>query len=247
MMFAHGFGCDQNMWRFVTPAFEKDYRIILFDYVGAGKSELSAYNSERYNDLNGYAEDVLEICQALDLKDVVFVGHSVSSMIGVLAAIKEPSIFTKLIMVGPSPRYINEAPGYVGGFEKADIDGLIETMDNNYLGWASAITPVIMGADNPEELTDELNNSFCSTDPVIAKQFAKVTFYSDNRADLPRLSVDSLILQCSNDVIAPNEVGEYMHKQIPNSTFKLLQATGHCPHMSAPEETISAIREYLRP
>lgn len=246
MMFAHGFGCDQNMWRFITPAFEKDFQIILFDYVGAGKSDLKAYNAERYAHLDGYAQDVLDICEALKLKEVVFVGHSVSSMIGLLAAIKEPRLFSSLIMVGPSPCYINDdVAHYVGGFGRKDIEDLLETMDKNYVGWANFLAPAIMKNPDRPELVQELTESFCSTDPKIARRFAEATFFSDNRSDLPRVNTPSLIMQCSEDIIAPNEVGEYLKKNMKNSTLKVLRATGHCPHMSAPDETIEVIKEYL--
>jgi len=245
MLFAHGFGCDQNMWRFVTPAFEDDYRIVLFDYVGSGKSDMTAYDSERYSTLDGYARDVLDICHALDLQDVIFVGHSVSSMIGVLAANAEPDRFSDLILIGPSPRYINEAPDYVGGFERSDIDGLLETMDRNYIGWANYLAPAIMKNPDRPELAAELTESFCSTDPVVARQFAEATFFADNRADLAGVRVPSLILQCSEDIIAPQEVGAYVHRKLPDSTLRTMRATGHCPHMSAPEETIRLIEEYL--
>src|SRR3954447_25939620 len=206
MIFAHGFGCDQTMWRFVTPAFEADYRVILFDYVGSGKADVSAYDPDRYATLDGYAQDVLDICAALDLHDVIFVGHSVSSMIGVLAANRAPERFSRLVMVGPSPRYINDT-GYVGGFERADIEGLLDLMDKNYIGWANFLAPVVMKNGERPELTKELHDSFCSTDPKITRRFAETTFFSDNRADLPRLRVPALILQCSEDAIAPVEVG----------------------------------------
>lgn len=244
MMFAHGFGCDQNMWRFITTAFEEKYKIILFDYVGAGKSDLNAYNAERYADLNGYALDVIEICQALNLKDVVFVGHSVSSMIGLLAAVKEPLYFSKLILVGPSPCYINNE-GYIGGFERKDIEELLDTMDKNYIGWANFLAPAIMKNPDKPELGQELTDSFCSTDPLIAKQFAKATFFSDNRKDLSKLKIPALIMQCSDDLIAPYGVGEYLESNLEKGTLKVLKATGHCPHMSHPEETIDVIKEYL--
>jgi sigma-B regulation protein RsbQ len=247
MVFVHGFGCDQNMWRFITPAFEDDYRIVLFDYVGSGKSDISAYNPERYADLNGYTEDILDVCRALQLRDVILVGHSVSSMTGLLSAIKEPEIFHSMIFVGPSPRYINEAPDYVGGFERQDITELLETMDKNYVGWANFLAPAIMKNSERPELGEELAESFCSTDPKIARQFAEATFFSDNRHDLSKLQIPSLILQCSDDLLAPLEVGHYVHQHTPNSTLKIMKATGHCPHMSAPEETIFLIKEYLSP
>jgi sigma-B regulation protein RsbQ len=247
MLFAHGFGCDQNMWRFVAPAFADDYRLVLFDYVGSGKSDLSAYDAERYATLDGYAQDVLDVMHALDLRDVVFVGHSVSSMVGVLAARREPERFANLIMIGPSPRYLNDPPDYSGGFERSDIEGLLDTMDKNYIGWANYLAPAIMANAERPELGQELTESFCSTDPVIARRFAEATFFADNRRDLAELRVPSLILQCSEDIIAPNEVGEYVHRELPGSTLRLMQATGHCPHMSAPEETIALMREYLSP
>ncbi|MES2692886.1 MAG: alpha/beta hydrolase [Verrucomicrobiota bacterium] len=245
MLLAHGFGCDQNMWRFTIPSFVDDYRIVIFDYVGSGKSDLGAYNADRYSNLNGYAQDVLEICEALDLRDVIFVGHSVSAMIGLLAALKAPNRFSCLVMLGPSPCYINYPPDYHGGFNRADIVELIDTMQQNYIGWANFLAPAIMkNADRPE-LAAELTQSFCSTDPRIARRFAEATFFSDNRADLPKLTLPSLILQCSEDMVAPVVVGEYMHRQMPKSTYRQLRASGHCPHMSAPEETNGAIREYL--
>jgi sigma-B regulation protein RsbQ len=243
MLFAHGFGCDQNMWRFVAPAFE-DYRTILFDHVGAGKSDLSAYQPEKYRRLDGYAADVLEICRELDLWEVVFVGHSVSAMIGVLAAIQKPERFSRLILVGPSPCYINESD-YRGGFAREEIEGLLDFLDSNYLGWSAAMAPAIMGNADRPELGTELTNSFCRTDPEIARQFARATFYSDNRADLAMLQTASLIMQCADDVIAPLDVGHYLHKHLAGSTLVLLEATGHCPNLSAPEETIRAMRDYL--
>jgi sigma-B regulation protein RsbQ len=244
MLFAHGFGCDQNMWRFVTPAFENEYKIVLFDYVGAGKSDVSAYNPERYASLQGYAQDILDICRELQLTDVIFVGHSVSSMIGLLAAIEEPGYFQKLVMVGPSPCYIN-GEDYKGGFERQDIEGLLETMEKNYIGWANFLAPAIMGNKERPALGEELAESFCSTDPVIARQFAEATFFSDNRKDLKKIKTPSLILQCSEDIIAPTEVGEYLSANLPNSTLRFMKATGHCPHISEPEETISLIKEFL--
>jgi sigma-B regulation protein RsbQ len=245
MLFAHGFGCDQNMWRFVAPAFADDYRLVLFDYVGSGRSDMGAYDPERYSSLDGYADDVLDVCHALDLRDVVFVGHSVSAMVGVLAAKREPERFADLVMIGPSPRYLNDVPDYVGGFERSDIEGLLETMDKNYIGWANYLAPAIMANPERPELGAELSESFCSTDPVIARRFAEATFYADNRADLADVRVPSLILQCSEDIIAPREVGEYVHRALEGSTLRQMQATGHCPHMSAPEETVALMRAYL--
>lgn len=244
MLFAHGFGCDQNMWRFLTPAFEEKFKIILFDYVGAGKSDLSAYNQERYASLHGYAQDILDICEALHLDKVILVGHSVSSMIGLLAAVAEPHYFERLIMVGPSPCYINDQ-NYKGGFERKDIEGLLDTLEKNYIGWANFLAPAIMGNQDRPHLGQELTESFCSTDPLIARQFAEATFFSDNREDLKKCKIPSLILQCSEDIIAPIEVGEYLSNNLYASTLRIMRATGHCPHLSEPAETISLIQEYL--
>jgi sigma-B regulation protein RsbQ len=246
LLFAHGFGCDQNMWRRVTPAFEPDYRVVVFDHVGAGQSDLKAYRRAKYDSLRGYASDVLEIIRALDLRRVVFVGHSVSAMIGVLAAVQEPDRFDALVLVGPSPCYINDEPNsYVGGFSRSDIESLLESLDSNYLGWSSTMAPVIMGNPERPELGAELTNSFCRTDPDIASHFAHVTFFSDNRADLPKVKIPTLILQCSEDAIAPRSVGEYVHRQIAGSRLVLMKATGHCPNVSAPEETIAAMKAFL--
>jgi sigma-B regulation protein RsbQ len=233
------------MWRFVTPAFEKDYKIVLFDYVGSGKSDLSAYSAERYSNLHGYAQDILDICTTLALTDVIFVGHSVSSIIGILSSIQVPHLFDRLVLVCPSPCYINNPPDYVGGFERKDIEDLLDIMDKNYIGWASFLAPVVMKNEDQPELTQELEASFCSTDPVIASVFAKATFYSDNRSDLPKVKVPSLILQCAEDAIAPTEVGHYLEQKLPASTLQLMKATGHCPHISHPEETIYLMKQYL--
>ena len=244
MVFAHGFGCDQNMWRFVAPAFEADHRVVLFDHVGAGASDLGAYDPQRHDSLEGYADDVVEVLRALELSGAVFVGHSVSSMIGVLAAAKAPEAIGKLVLVGPSPRYIDD-DGYVGGFGAEDIDELLESLDSNFLGWSSAMAPAIMGNADRPELGEELTASFCRTDPEIAARFARVTFMSDNRADLERVRVPTLVLQCSDDVIAPDVVGEYVHERIPGSVLVRMAATGHCPNLSAPQETTDAIRAFV--
>jgi len=245
LLFAHGFGCDQNMWRFVAPAFAGTHRVVLFDHVGAGKSDLAAYDRDKYATLDGYAADVLEICDALDLRDVVFVGHSVSAMIGVLAAKREPERFKALVLVGPSPRYVDD-DGYVGGFSREDIEALLTSLDSNYLGWSTATAPVIMGNPDRPELGAELTSSFCRTDPDIAAHFARVTFLSDNRADLSAVRIPALVLQCSSDVIAPTAVGEFVHRQMPSSQFVLMKATGHCPNLSAPDETVAAIAQFLQ-
>jgi sigma-B regulation protein RsbQ len=244
IVFAHGFGCDQSMWEPVAKNFERDFRVVLFDYVGHGQSDLSSYSAERYSSLAGYADDVVEIGQTLGLEKAVFVGHSVSSMIGALATLKAPGMFSDLIMVGPSPRYIDD-DGYRGGFSREQIDELLEFLEDNHLGWSATMAPAIMGNPNRPELSGRLENSFCNTDPQIARDFARVTFLSDNRADLASIGIRTLVLQCSNDIIAPVEVGEFMHAKLPNSDYRLLQATGHCPNLSAPEEVTAAIREFV--
>lgn len=245
VMLAHGFGCDQNMWRLVVPALAEDFQVVLFDYVGAGRSDLSAWSEERYSSLEGYAQDVLEICRELDLRDVTFVGHSVSAMIGVLSTVAEPERFTGLVMVGPSPRYTDEG-AYRGGFSAADIEELLESLDSNYLGWSAAMAPVIMGNPERPELGEELTNSFCATDPDIARVFARATFLSDSRADLPKVGVPTLVLECSQDVIAPQGVGAFVQASIAGSRLVTLDATGHCPQLSAPEATAEAILSFMR-
>jgi sigma-B regulation protein RsbQ len=244
MVFAHGFGCDQAMWRYVWPAFSDEFRVVLFDHVGYGGSDASAFDRRRHASLDGYVADVLEILDELDLEDVVFVGHSVSAMIGVLAAGARPERFGRLVLVGPSPRYLDDE-GYVGGFSEEDIAGLLDSLESNYLGWSSAMAPVIMGNPDRPELGEELVNSFCRTDPEIAAAFARATFLADNRRDLDRVRVPSLVLQCSDDAIAPRPVGEYVAERLPDGRFVLLAAVGHCPNLSAPEETIAAIRAFV--
>jgi sigma-B regulation protein RsbQ len=245
IMFAHGYGCDQSMWRLVAPAFEADYRVILFDLAGAGHSDPSAYDRHRHAALLGYAEDMLSIIGELELQDVIFVGHSVSAMIGALATTLRPKRFDSLIMIGPSPCYINDQ-GYIGGFTRSDIDGLIDAVDSNYLGWASTMAPIIMGTPDRPELVEELRNSFCRTHPEIARAFAKVTFLSDNREDLPRVKTRTLVIQVSDDVIAPMSVGQYVHEHLPDSELVVLNTRGHCPHLSAAEQTISVMRTFLQ-
>jgi sigma-B regulation protein RsbQ len=244
MVFVHGFGCDQAMWRFVAPDFEVDHRVVVLDQVGAGNSDLSAYDSDKYASLRGYAADLVEVCRALELTDAVLVGHSVSAMIGVLALQQAPELFGALVMVGPNPRYVDDGD-YVGGFARADILALLDSLDSNHLGWSAQMAPVIMANPEHPELAEELTNSFCRTDPDIAREFARVTFLSDNRADLASVGVPTLVLQCSDDVIAPDVVGHYVHEHVPGSTLTHLKATGHVPHLSAPEELTAAIRAFL--
>jgi sigma-B regulation protein RsbQ len=240
VLLAHGFGCDQNLWRLVVPRLAESFRVVLFDHVGAGRSDLSAWDEERYSSLEGYADDVLEICRELDVRDVVLVGHSVSAMIGVLAVAREPARFGGLVLLTPSPRYIDDG-GYRGGFSAADIEELLESLESNYLGWSAAMGPVIMGNPERPELGEELTNSFCRTDPAIARVFARTTFLSDNRADLARVRVPTLVVQCAQDAIAPPEVGGFVHAQVPSSELVTLDATGHCPQLSAPDATAEAI------
>ena len=243
MLFAHGFGCSQAMWRHVAPDFA-DHRTVRLDYVGAGGSVLSYYDAGRYDSLHGYVDDVIEVIEALGLSDVVFVGHSVSSMVGVLAAARRPDLISALVLVGPSPRYVNDGD-YVGGFEQADIDGLLDSLEANYLGWSATMAPAIIGNPERPELGSELTDSFCAVDPEIARQFARVTFLSDNRADLESVRVPTLILQASDDIIAPLQVGQFVHERIQGSTLALLDSTGHLPHLSDPGEVSRAIRAFI--
>jgi sigma-B regulation protein RsbQ len=245
LVLAHGFGCDQNLWRLVVPLLERDFTVVLFDHVGAGQSDPSAWSRQRYSSLEGYTDDVLEICRELELGPVTFVGHSVSAMMGVLAAAREPRAFAGLVLLAPSPCFIDDpATGYRGGFSAADIEELLGSLDANYLGWSGAMAPVIMGNPLRPELGEELTNSFCRTDPEIARVFARVTFLSDNRADLAKVTVPTLVAQCSDDAIAPPEVGEFVRARIPGSRLVTLNATGHCPQLAAPQETAAAIAAF---
>jgi len=245
IMFSHGFGCDQNMWRYVAPAFAADYRVVLFDHVGSGRSDISTYDAQKYGRLEGYADDIIEIGRELDVQDAIFVGHSVSAMIGMLAARDNGQLFKSLVLVGPSPCYVNDGD-YVGGFERHQIDELLEALDSNHLGWSMTMAPVIMGNPDRQELSDELANSFCRTDPDIARHFARTTFLSDYRHLLAQVETPALILQCSRDVIAPEAVGRFMHERMPNSELVIMRAMGHCPNLSAPQETIDAIKGYIQ-
>nr|WP_250475195.1 alpha/beta hydrolase [Caballeronia sp. GAFFF1] len=245
MMFAHGFGCDQNMWRHFAPAFAQRYRTILFDLVGSGDSDLTAYDRAKYSTLEGHADDVLEIVEQLSTGPVIFVGHSVSTMIGMLAAIKSPEQFAANVMIGPSPSFINDG-NYVGGFERSDIEELLDTLESNYLGWSSTMAPSVMGAPEQPELAQELTNSFCRTDPGIAKHFARVTFLSDHRADLARVTTPTLIIQSNDDLLAPVSVGEFMRDVIPGSRLAMVENVGHCPHLSAPGPCIDATEDFLK-
>ncbi len=244
LVFMHGFGCDQNVWRHITPNFEKDWRIVRFDHVGAGKSDLSQYESQRYSTLQGYADDLIAIVRELELRDVTVVGHSISAMIAILAAIKEPALLSKLVLVAPSPCFLNDGD-YRGGFERKDIDDLLAAMDSNFFGWSGMIAPVIMGNPERPQLANELNENFCRTDPSIAREFARVTFLSDCRSELGQLRVPALILQCTADALAPLEIGEYLHRQMPRSTLTVLEASGHCPHLSEPAKLIAAMKDWM--
>jgi sigma-B regulation protein RsbQ len=245
LLFAHGFGCDHNMWRLMVPSYEKRYRIVLFDLVGSGKSDLGAYDRTKYASLQGYADDVLEIIDAYSKEPVIFVGHSVSAMIGTLANLKAPASIKAQVMVAPSPCYINDGD-YVGGFKRKDIDELLETLESNYLGWSSNMAPAIMGAPDRPEMGQELTNSFCRMDPEVAKQFARVTFLSDLRREVAQLRVPTLILQCTEDIIAPVAVGDYLHRVVPGSTLQLVDNVGHCPHLSAPSQSVDAMDAFLQ-
>jgi sigma-B regulation protein RsbQ len=245
LMFGHGFGCDQNTWRLITPAFISEYKIVLFDYVGAGHSDLSAYDNNRYSSLEGYASDVLDICEALNLQDVVFVGHSVSSMIGLLAVNRAAETFSSIVFIGPSPRYLNDV-NYRGGLERAELEELLEIMDSNYLGWSSTMAGHIMGNHDRPELADGLATSFCSTNPEIAKKFARVTFLSDNREDLPKLKVPSLTIQCKEDFLTNDDIATFIQKITPGNQISFLDSSGHCPHLSDPDSVIKALKSFLQ-
>lgn len=247
LLYAHGFGCSQQMWDRITPAFASTYRQVLFDYVGSGKSNLASFNVTRYSSLQGYVQDVLDICDALNLQNgVTFIGHSVSTSIGLLASIARPELFDRLILIGPSPCYLNYPPDYRGGFETEDLMDLLALMDHNYIGWANYLAPVIVGETQDSAVSGELTDSFCSTDPVAARVFAKTTFFSDNRTDLPRVSRPCLILQHRHDNLVPLAIGDYIHENLQDSTLKVLDVSGHCAHMSHPSLVIEAIHEYLR-
>ncbi|SOE18907.1 sigma-B regulation protein RsbQ [Hoeflea halophila] len=244
LVFAHGYGCDQNMWRLITPDFLSDYKIVLYDLTGSGKSDLAAYDFKKYGTLKGHATDLIEICEALDLSGSIVVGHSVSAMSVALAAIRQPDLFSSLVMVAPSPCYINDGD-YVGGFTPADIEGLLDFLDTNYLGWSREMAPAIMGVPDKPHLAEELTNSFCRTDPNIAQHFGRVTYMSDHRLDVKKVTQPTLILQCSEDIVAPVAVGQWLQDNMRASQLVVMNATGHCPHLSAPAETVSAIRRFL--
>ena len=247
LVYGHGFGCSQNMWDRITPAFMGKARQVLFDYVGSGQSDIAQFDPQRYASLQGYAQDLIEVCDALSLKgDVIYIGHSVSCSIGVLAAIARPELFSKLVLLGPNPCFVNDAQGYVGGFERADLEGLLALMDQNYIGWANYLAPVIASQDESGAVTRELSSSFCSTDPVAARVFAQTTFFSDNRADLAKVGQECLILQHRHDTLAPVAVGEYVHAHLRNSTLKVLDVSGHCAHMSHPQAVTELIREFIQ-
>jgi sigma-B regulation protein RsbQ len=244
LMFAHGYGCDQNMWRNVWPAFADEYKVVLFDYVGSGLTRASSFDRTRYSTLSGYALDVVDIVTELDVENVHFVGHSVSSMIGGLAFLKAPERIASLTMIGPSPCYINQG-SYHGGFTQSDIDGLLETLESNHVAWSATMAPVIMGHPDTPEFAAELEASICRMDPFLANHFARVTFLSDNRADLPKITVKTLILQCQNDAIAGTSVGQYVDECLPNSQLVVMDATGHCPHLSAPKQVVRELKKFL--
>lgn len=248
LLYAHGFGCNRDMWNPVLPAFADTHRQIVFDYVGSGNSDRAAFDPQRYGDLKGYAQDVLEVCDALGLVEgVTFIGHSVSSSIGMLASIERPALFDRLVLLGPSPCFLNDPPSYFGGFEREDLEGLLALMEQNYMGWAAYLAPVVAGASGEGQVANTLNASFCSTDPAVARVFARATFFADNRSDLARVSTPSLLLQHRKDTLAPVSVGEYMHAHMPQSTLQVLDVEGHCAHLSNPSLVIEAMRQYLAP
>lgn len=246
ILFAAGFGCDQTVWREVSQAFENDYKIILFDYVGAGKSDVTKYDEVRYSSLKGYAQDVIDVCEALEIENAIFIGHSVGSMIGMIASLEKPEYFSDLVMIGPSPCYLNFPPDYFGGFEKEQLLGLLDMMDKNYIGWANYFAGAVTNNSERVDVRQELEDRFCSTDPIFARQFAEATFFSDYREELKLVTVPTLIMQCSDDIIAPLNVGGYMHKNIRESKLVEMEAVGHCPHLCAPEETVAVIRQYIK-
>ena len=247
LLYAHGFGCSQNMWDRITPAFAGEYKQVLFDYVGSGQSDIRQFDAQRYSSLQGYAQDLIDVCEALNLSsDVVFIGHSVSCSIGVLAAIAKPALFSKLVLLGPNPCFVNDGSGYVGGFQREDLEGLLALMDQNYIGWANYLAPVVSSQDESGVVTRELSQSFCSTDPVAARIFAQATFFSDNRADLHKVSQPCLVLQHRDDALAPMAVGEFVQSQLPRSTLKVLEVPGHCAHMSHPSLVIESIRHFIQ-
>jgi len=244
LVFAHGFGCDQSMWRFLAPVFADRFRTITFDLVGSGGSDLRAYDRAKYGTLHGYAEDVVEIVEMCATGPTVFIGHSVAAMIGLLATVRAPQRFAAQVMVGPSPCFLNDGD-YIGGFNREDMQELLETMEASFLGWSMKVAPMIMGAPNKPDLAQELVRSFARNDPSIARHFARVTFLADHRADLPRSTVPTLILQCSDDLLVPREVGDYLLRHLPNSTLQIIDNVGHCPHMSAPTPCSYSIEDFL--
>ena len=244
IVFLHGLGGDQTMWRLLTPAFEARHQLVLLDLVGAGRSDLNAYGHATHGSLHGHATDLLEVMRTLALHDAVFVGHSVGAMIGVLAAVREPQRFAKMVLISPSPRFLNEA-GYAGGFEQKDLNELLAAMEGDYRGWSQSFAPVMMGKDERPELVMELTNSFVRTNPEIARHFARVAFFSDCRADLDHLTIPTLIVQSAHDVIAPLAVGEYLHEQLADSRLVVVDTGGHCPHLSAPTETLAAMCPFI--
>ena len=244
MIFLHGYGCDQNMWRLMTPYFEPSHKVVLYDQIGAGKSDVSAYDKAKYASLEGYADDLIAICQVLALGPVVVVAHSVGCTIALLAARRRPELFDRLALVGPSPCYVNEGD-YVGGFARNELDEMLEFLQINHAGWSARMAPVIMGHPERPELAAELEASFCRIDPTIAHEFAKATFLSAHRAELADVTTPTLILQSDEDVVAPVTVGSYMHAVMPDSALVVLRSPGHCPHISAADRVAAAILHYL--
>ena len=246
MLMVHGFGCDQSMFRRLVPHLDDTFRVVLFDHVGSGGSDIDAYDPGQYDTLDRYVLDLIEVCDALALEDVTVVAHSIGAMMAIDAAVRRPGLFARMVLLAPSPSYLDDAAtGYVGGMSRRDVDELLDSLDDNHLAWASAMAPVVMGGDNPAELTGELEDTFCRVDPRVMRTFARVTFLSDVRDLLPSVAVPSLIVQCSRDALAPLAVGSYLHAHLAHSELVVLEATGHVPQASAPDETARAILSYV--
>ncbi len=244
LVFVHGYGCDQSMWRFVAPQFELSHRVVLYDLTGMGQSDLSEYDFKAYRTLQRHADDLTAILEDLEVSDGVLIGHSVGATIACLAALKCPERISALALVAPSPSFMNDA-AYTGGFDREALEGLVNLMDENFLGWTSRVTPTIAGEDRAGETAAELTQSFCRTDPAIAKHFGRITFLADHRADMKRVEAPAAIIQCTDDALAPVDVGVWLSENMKRGTLKFIEATGHCPHMTEPAKTTEAIREFL--
>ncbi len=244
LVFSHGFGCDKTIWRFVAPAFEDRYRTLVFDHAGNGES-VDAWDPARHASLAGYAQDLLEVLDDAGLEEVVCVGHSIGSIIMMLAAIAQPHRFSKLFFLCPSPRFLNDPPDYRGGFERGDLEGLFQLMESNHFGWAQFLAPLAIGEQNPVALTREFEQSLRALEPRIAQHFARLVFHVDVRDRLQDVRSPSVIVQCQADSIVPVEVGRWMHRHLNGSELLELEASGHCPHVSHANDVIAIIRGRL--